>query len=542
MSDNPRRRPRRHHVFFLRHCVRSVTDKFTLNLESETGGHKVKRKLKHYIDSPLPNWNTRYMWCAPGSRKILKGTGKFMMRHLLRSGEQDQKIRFRIVSDKRQRDVDTAVSIASGLTKAAKKKGSVHVDGLSDIELDKELFRVFKTGTCEREYTEDRMIEDKKARMAKVPAPNIDLHTMLERIQTLGGIGSAGPLTSLDFASGPPTLNSEGVIKGPGGSLMKVLADTMFFSRATGGIEDVFLPDATLDDVYSTVEWANYIHRTQWIDNPQSVSVGVVMAETILKALESRDEAGDYDTLVTIFSGHDSNIFAIGTALGLQWNLGPPYNRFGDCAECEAAPPGSGMHFINDFESGKVGMSYVYPVYLTDSKKGGSHYHHNSTGILETTPLVFKPNWIDGIGSSALSQDGTMTWIDSDDAIDRGWIDSDDAVDSRSGGINVLKQRLQTSLENYPEAVDCYNIFSNRSDALETVSVAMYVANNAPSRLNDASVMAISTFVSVFSPLEFWESSMTIGTGGLYLATLIMLILAFHFLKLKISAKHIIAV
>jgi len=311
-----------------------------LNLESETG-HKVRRYIEDYIGSPLPNWNTPGDWCSPGSLKILKGTGRFIMRHLLPSGEQDEKIRFRIVSDTSLRDVDTALAISLGLTEAAEKKGSVQADGLSEIGLDAPLFHPFGKDddgtarpTCEIKYTKDRMIEDKKARMVAVPAPHLDLHTMLERIQTLGGAGSAGTLTSLDFASEPLTLNSEGTFQGPVGNLLKKLAETMFYSRAMGDIEDVFLPDATLDDVYSAVQWTNYIRSVDAMDNPKSVSRGAVLADAILEALDSRDEGDDYDSLVTIFAGHDSDIHAIAAALGLRWNLGPPYNRFGDCAEC----------------------------------------------------------------------------------------------------------------------------------------------------------------------------------------------------------------
>jgi len=181
------------------------------------------------------------------------------------------------------------------------------------------------------------------------------------------------------------------------------------------------------------------------------------------------------------------------------------------------------MHFINDFESGKVGMSYVYPVYLTDSKKGGSHYHHNSTGILEKTPLLLKPNWDDGEGLSALSEDGSTTWIDSENAADEG-----------SGGIQGLKQRLQTSLDKYPEAVDCYNLYSSRSDASSAVAVTVAVAA-AAAVTDNATGPVNNTFGSVFSPLEAIKQTPTIRTATFYYSMFIILIVAFYFLKFKIK-------
>ena len=72
-------------------------------------------------------------------------------------------------------------------------------------------------------------------------------------------MSSAGPPTSLDFVLEPLRLNSEGTFQGPVGNLLKKLAQTMFYSCAMENIEDVFLPNATLGDVYSALQWDNYI-------------------------------------------------------------------------------------------------------------------------------------------------------------------------------------------------------------------------------------------------------------------------------------------
>uniref|UniRef100_A0A7S1B5N5 Acid phosphatase n=1 Tax=Corethron hystrix TaxID=216773 RepID=A0A7S1B5N5_9STRA len=460
--------PRRHHVLFLRHCVRSVKPTFSFNLESELGHHKT-RFVKDYIASPLPQWGVPNDWCSPGSLKFLRGTGEYLMKHVFLSDSEPKdkdgkrKIQFQIISDTAHRDVDTSLAISQGMSKIAAETPSsrLETDGLSRINLDFKLFNPYKEGKndpppmCKKTFSKGRKHKDIFDRFKKVSSPRDGLYSTLKRVQKLGGTKKKGPLTLMDYVSNV-TLSSHAIPQGPI-HILKVIGEMMLYSRAMGDIDPVYLPDATLDDTYRILQWVFYLRSALGVDNVESASRGIVFADAVLKALQSRhlessNDKQDFDTLVTIFVGHDSDMLALSTIFGLRWNLKAPYHRgkTGDDNEYMMTPPGSCMHFIHDFESKKVGLSYLYPVYLKESSNRKKKYQLNTKGDLKTVPMRLVNNTYD----SKFSEDKSVMWFD-----------SDDHANGMFGGMHVLNQELQASLQKYPEVLDCYTKFANESTA-----------------------------------------------------------------------------
>jgi hypothetical protein len=405
---------------------------------------------------------------------IVKNTGSYLLEKLLITNTSTR-IKVQFVVDESQRDVDTSFALYQGMLKASANKSGLLVQGLPDLTFDPSVFKPTKAvqPLCSDPLLTDssvaRVSNDIQQRLQTVPPPEPNLHETLLLLQKLGGIGSFGDLT---------LVNSSSVERGGSGdefqlhgttlegsiNVVKLFAQMAFYSRA-GGIDPPFLPNATVKEVYQLLEWLVWERSVRDVDNVQAAVNGSVMAQAILQVLRtghynvqgSSDNGqvdGDqekYDASVTIFVGHDGDIDSLATALGLRWKLQPPYRSGEDgLGDYVDTPPGSTMHFEYDLETGEVGLSYLYPVYITEAVTSAAGMALNASGILERTPMVFVPR-------HDTTMDGDVTIRESDDG---------KATVISAAGLDILGQRLLSTIEKFPQASECYYAVVNRSQTL----------------------------------------------------------------------------
>lgn len=138
-----------------------------------------------------------------------------------------------------------------------------------------------------------------------------------------------------------------------------------------------------------------------------------MMMARILHSLSSMENQDD----VTLIFGHDSDLNAVATALGMTWTLPPPYHT-----ESTPTPPGSGLHFAYDGD--EVEISFMAPVFFADHTMT-----LNTSGILVEIPVVF----------------------DSFDSKNRGV-----AAETAVFPIDAMRARILSNLKGYTGSMDCF--------------------------------------------------------------------------------------
>jgi hypothetical protein len=116
------------------------------------------------------------------------------------------------------------------------------------------------------------------------------------------------------------------------------------------------------------IHWSRYILS---IGNNEAAAKGGVIMARILQELEHNNNHA------TFMIGHDGDIDAVATALGLSWNLPHPYHP-----GYSPTPPGSAIHF--SYDGNKVEISFLAPILLNAQAP-----YLNSSGILEEVPVFF---------------------------------------------------------------------------------------------------------------------------------------------------------
>jgi hypothetical protein len=107
----------------------------------------------------------------------------------------------------------------------------------------------------------------------------------------------------------------------------------------------------------------------------------------------------------------------------------------------------SGLHVRRNVEDGHISLSFMYPVY-SRSVDGSKAWHHNSSGILESAPVLFEEREL------ISSQDSIAAYIEYPDAVNR------------------LEQHINGILKSYTGAEACYSSADNYRASLQpTTSV-----------------------------------------------------------------------
>jgi hypothetical protein len=413
------------------------------NIKLYNGDENASQHAADYTASPLPKWNTPDEWCTETATDIMQNTGRFLLENTLLGGGNAKKIKIQFITDTSQRDVDTALALSLGMTEASLKYPDLQIDGVSNLRFGHALFEKLDiddntTKTrCETNYSLNQTAADIERRLKTVPPPEPGLAAIMTLLETLGGVGPGGSLFSIGHSSNLYLNRTERKLAGAV-NVVKLFGQLLFYSRA-GDIDPPFLPNASLDDVYQTQEWVSWSRSVLSVDNVEVAIQGAVIADAILQSLEDGHYDGDscaddYDMCATVFVGHDSNIDAVATALGLRWKLNPPYRSGADSiGEYVPTPPGGAMHFMHDGQSEILALSYLYPVYFAGH---GSTWKLNKTGILESVPMTLKLP-IDSHTSTRSTDIATM--VSSSDSFSYG-----------------MRNRMFSILAEYPGARDCY--------------------------------------------------------------------------------------
>jgi hypothetical protein len=332
-------RPRQHHVFVFRHCVRSTGSIVNLkpfphplnittdidNVINNTNQDQYQHNASDFTASPLPLWNTPDMWCTQEGMAIMKETGKSLWNDKIHripndlntknndnnenngsEKERVMRIKFQFITDTSQRDVDTSFALAEGLSEAATESVEelssfsmpIVIDGLDGLVYDPVLFSPLENNThwqsssrtsstsksgsaplCETLFTQEQLNRDIDIRMQKFPPPEPGLVATLKILRDLGGVDPKGPTAKLEEEA------EDGYEKGYV-SLVKMFAQMMFYSRVSG-IVPPFLPNATSNEVYRLLDWVHWSRSVLNIDNVESVTEGAALAHAVLEALET---------------------------------------------------------------------------------------------------------------------------------------------------------------------------------------------------------------------------------------------------------------
>jgi hypothetical protein len=456
---------KRHHFFLFRHCVRSTPS--TVNFY-DANSAVIHWNVSDLTASPLPDWNTPEAWCTEEGMKRMKRTGQFVLEKILLTGSSSgtspatatttttKRLKVRFISDTSMRDVDTAFALSMGM---ANSTADVAIDGLYDQVYDPDLFNplrgknkkkdiVTRDGgpLCETLFDEDRHRSDIEHRLKTLAQPTkLSLHDALVKLQTLGGMGAAGPLA--DLLPEDITLNADMKLVGPVNAV-KLLSQMMFYSRASG-IDPPYLPKATQGDVYDTVAWLYWLRSVAGVGNVKSANKGAVLARVLLATLETGHYARDggqepstdyYDTTATFIVGHDGNIDSLSTVLGIQFDLDFPYRY--DAAYI-SAPPGSAIHISYSVDDGKVELSYLYPSF-SKGNDDDVKWNLNANGKLRSVPLLFVPPLEDA--DAKVSAGETYTLLSSNKS--RG--------PTKHTGVDILRDRILSILQDNPGATECF--------------------------------------------------------------------------------------
>eukprot|EP00797_Seminavis_robusta_P006198 Sro1411_g270410.1 n/a (331) ;mRNA; r:21166-22158 len=229
-------------------------------------------------------------------------------------------------------------------------------------------------------------------------------------------------------------------------ALLKHMAQLAFYSRA-GNASQIFLPHMTNAELYQRLlPWVYWTRDVAQINNPREATFGAVWARALALILDQghlhrttdEDEDANSLTTVTIVVGHDGDLDAIATALGVRWKAPPPYQP--QSAEYLVTPPVSGIHAKHTIRTGipnRMDMSFLCPVYsMLEDDEQDDAWVWNSSGILEQSPLIWRNSKTAARWKT--SSDGVSTYLEGENVIDS------------------LQQQVLQTLAPYTGATTCW--------------------------------------------------------------------------------------
>lgn len=211
-------------------------------------------------------------------------------------------------------------------------------------------------------------------------------------------------------------------------NLVKYIAQSITYSRASGIVNDINT-NITIAEYYNLMAWEHWSRHILDVGNNLSAARGGIMMVRILQELRMMDartnddadgdyiidgidddmfeeeedgEDADEEVEATFIIGHDGDIDALATALGISWNLPPPYHP-----GYTATPPGSAIHFVYDVDQGQIEISVMAPMFFSngDDDRGERMNYLNASGILVEVPVEF----VDHLGAKSGGSAATVT-------------------------------------------------------------------------------------------------------------------------------------
>lgn len=210
---------------------------------------------------------------------------------------------------------------------------------------------------------------------------------VLQLLESLVGVGAAGPLTGL---AGIPAIGT--IRSSDGGNpkaaitgapiVLKLFAQNLLYSHASG----IPYTNASLEQIYELSSWI-YWYRQVSQTPVKLVSKNACGALSIIGKLlgTAGDDAG---TLGAVYVGHDSDLDALAYFFNLTWKA-PPFRA------PRPTPPGSSLAFKPDGDTAWVHFAYQDFNFTKD--RGGKEIA--AVQVVRTSPaqvdLVRAKAWIE---------------------------------------------------------------------------------------------------------------------------------------------------
>lgn len=370
-------------VRMFRHCVRRVSTKVK-------GAKPGYTHASNYTARPLPAWNTPEMWCTGAGADLIESEGQQLAK--LQNATIDASA-LRVLVDVDQRDASTANSLMQGLADSSQ----VFTAKAEYFPLLFDAYAPHKgRGVCP--FPDAEMDRAQKIQLLKeTPMPMgvgfaHDLnHTryieVLQLLESLVGVGAAGPLTGL---AGIPAIGT--IRSSDGGNpkaaitgapiVLKLFAQNLLYSHASG----IPYTNASLEQIYELSSWI-YWYRQVSQTPVKLVSKNACGALSIIGKLlgTAGDDAG---TLGAVYVGHDSDLDALAYFFNLTWKA-PPFRA------PRPTPPGSSLAFKPDGDTAWVHFAYQDFNFTKD--RGGKEIA--AVQVVRTSPaqvdLVRAKAWIE---------------------------------------------------------------------------------------------------------------------------------------------------
>jgi hypothetical protein len=509
------------HVFLFRHCVRS-TDSF-VNLHNATtptdnddvrlgdkNNHHHQKEGELWVPNfwstlsqsevQLPDWNVPPYWCTENGMQQMHATGVYIYNTLLKGSKR--KVKFHFVSDASQRDVDTSYALQQGISHAilddtdnqdlysttttisSLANSNVHV-----TEILPNIFKPFQSTTisnnamCTNHITTEQWRQEVEDRFQNVvPQPTTSIIDILHLLQltsaTLMDDTDSKATVVVDPIKNEPVLT--GMI-----NLIKLVAQMIFYSRASGigsnnNTNTSFLYRITNEQLYTILlPYIYYSRSVLNVGTTEAATRGALFVRTMIDSIHfsynekigsensNTVEDDDHDDTVTIIVGHDTDIDAVATAMGISWQLRilPQYKsntpntaetintNYNNSISWYMTPPGSAIYICHEIEMGSnnntedvdndsvVTMSYFAPIYDLESNDGSLlswqlfplHLNEESNNDNEKTSISSHCSATAGGGMISMNENSTsICWM-------------------------YLQQHIHSTLLLYNGATECYN-------------------------------------------------------------------------------------
>lgn len=452
----PKDQPRSiNHALLLRHCVRSTKKHIQVCDEkvptNQTDGRSAK--LSEFISSPpLPKWNVPSLWCTERGLDAIESLGRYLAENYL---VQSQHVVVNVISDDVHRDIDTSAALLRGIRESLTESApSSSLHGLDRVQINSGVFGHSASWQEESACPSSHSLHDAYAeritdRLSLLRPTDFGVQEALEKVVSLGVSFNGTTNTTLSAEPSEDGLRCPGDVSLPL-NLLEKIAEMAFYSRASN-VEPPFLPSASDEDVYDLVRAADYVNTVLRLDNSDAARRGVVLAKSMLGALRrrvavpSRAASGgvarrDEVVAINVFVGHVSNINHVATALGIRWDLPPPYAR-GDedhTGKILAVPPGSGILLSSSHEA---------PHHGTSSTSGGD-------GV--SMSYIVPTNLIGNNGTDGTEHQTVPIYTIDTTRPELAVRDNDDRGESSLVTLSDLDRRLEATMERYPDLRPCY--------------------------------------------------------------------------------------
>ena len=439
------------HYFLFRHCVRSSDLTFEYATTNNVTG-KAQVETIEFSDVLRPEvlhaWSVPIDWCTERGLQLIEKTGTWLRNRFWNDLEKQVK-EFYIFADDSHRDIDTAYALSRGLQQEQEQQQQTNADGRPKIVVNgidwirhgAQLFNFSQW--CQVSFTPQQLFETAAVRLETLDRPNYTLDQVLTLLQPY----AQENLTAYSTANINVTLSqdeSKIVLTGPV-DLIKALAELVFYSRA-GGEPFTFLPNLSVAEVYALVQYVHWSRSIRKVNNDEAASRGAIHAQSMLQALQEEGR-------VTIVTGHDTDLDAFATALGVHWNF-PEYGS----PDFYPTPPLTGIHVAYQADGSLLKLSALYPVY-----NNGDIWGTDKSAVLREVPLEFNRE----MPYKSLVKDDTLH------------IDPPEGM----SGLQMLGEWLEQELQQYGGANTCFRsalgMFGTAASSTSSSSSTVGEPNNS---------------------------------------------------------------